>query len=51
MVMTVLYGFIPFLYLPALSLGLNAAIIGNAMPTEGVEKLVDFMEKFRKANA
>ena len=28
MVMTVLYGFIPFLYLPALSLGLNAAIIG-----------------------
>ena len=23
----------------------------NAMPTEGVEKLVDFMEKFRKANA
>ena len=30
MVMTVLYGFIPFLYLPALSLGLNAAIIGMA---------------------
>lgn len=28
MVMTVLYGFIPFLYLPALSLGLNAALIG-----------------------
>lgn len=28
MVLSVLYGFIPFLYLPALSLGLNAAIIG-----------------------
>ena len=28
MVLSALYGFIPFLYLPALSLGLNAAIIG-----------------------
>ena len=28
MVLSTLYGFIPFLYLPALSLGLNAAIIG-----------------------
>ena len=23
----------------------------NAMPAEGVDKLVDFMEKFRKENA
>ena len=30
--------------------GMRASIY-NAMPTEGVEKLVDFMEKFRKANA
>ena len=28
MVMTVLYGFIPFLFLPALSLGVNAIIVG-----------------------
>ena len=28
MVLSVLYGFIPFLYLPALSLGVNAAILG-----------------------
>ena len=28
MVMTVLYGFIPFLFLPALSLGINAVILG-----------------------
>ena len=28
MVLSILYGFIPFLYLPALSMGVNAAIIG-----------------------
>ena len=27
------------------------ASISNAMPSEGIDKLVDFMEKFRKANA
>ena len=30
--------------------GMRASIY-NAMPTEGVDKLVDFMEKFRKENA
>ena len=30
--------------------GMRASIY-NAMPTEGVEKLADFMEKFRKENA
>ena len=30
--------------------GMRASIY-NAMPAEGVDKLVDFMEKFRKANA
>ena len=30
--------------------GMRASIY-NAMPAEGVDKLVDFMEKFRKENA
>ena len=30
--------------------GMRASIY-NAMPSEGIDKLVDFMEKFRKANA
>ncbi len=30
--------------------GMRASIY-NAMPAEGIDKLVDFMEKFRKANA
>ena len=33
------------------SVGGMRASIYNAMPAEGVDKLVDFMEKFRKANA
>lgn len=33
------------------SVGGMRASIYNAMPYEGVQKLVDFMEKFRKANA
>ena len=35
MVMTVLYGFIPFLFLPALSLGINAVILGMIGRTDG----------------
>ena len=30
--------------------GMRASIY-NAMPPEGIDKLVDFMEKFRKENA
>mgnify|MGYP003019739597 FL=1 len=30
--------------------GMRASIY-NAMPAEGIDKLVDFMEKFRKENA
>ena len=30
--------------------GMRASIY-NAMPSEGIDKLVDFMEKFRKENA
>ena len=33
------------------SVGGMRASIYNAMPAEGVDKLVDFMEKFRKENA